>query len=68
MTVSNFQKLISQACEAAGLKIKAHRRMPAAPPAERGQHTRALQAYLGHSTHRQIYRTGTDRFKGWWKD
>src|SRR4029077_12713937 len=27
MTVSNFQKLISRACEAAGLKIKAHPHM-----------------------------------------
>jgi type 1 fimbriae regulatory protein FimB/type 1 fimbriae regulatory protein FimE len=49
MTVGNFQKLISRACEAAGLKIKAH------PPmlrhgcgyklANERHDTRGLQAY-----------------------
>src|SRR5262252_2646771 len=53
MTVSNFQKLISRACEAAGLKIKAHphmlRHACGFHQANAGRDTRSLQAYLGHN-------------------
>src|SRR5262245_11322672 len=52
MTVSNFQKLISRACEAARLKIKAHphmlRHACGFHQANAGRDTRSLQAYLGH--------------------
>jgi hypothetical protein len=52
MTVSNFQKLIDRATEAAGLKIKAHphmlRHACGFALANAGKDTRALQAYLGH--------------------
>src|SRR5262249_5149180 len=51
MTVSNFQKLISRACEAAGLKIKAHPHMLrhgcGYKLANEGHDTRGPQAYLG---------------------
>jgi len=52
MTVSNFQKLISRASEASGLKIKAHPHMLrhgcGYKLANEGHDTRGLQAYLGH--------------------
>jgi type 1 fimbriae regulatory protein FimB/type 1 fimbriae regulatory protein FimE len=52
MTVSNFQKLINRACEAARLKIKAHphmlRHTCGFHQANAGRDTRSLQAYLGH--------------------
>jgi integrase len=54
MTVSNFQKLVSRACEAAGLEIKAHphmlRHACGFKLANDGVDTRALQAYLGHKS------------------
>jgi type 1 fimbriae regulatory protein FimB/type 1 fimbriae regulatory protein FimE len=75
MTVSNFQKLISRATEAAGLGIKAHphmlRHACGFAMANAGRDTRALQAYLGHCniTHTVRYtELAPTRFKGWWKD
>jgi integrase len=75
MTVSNFQKLISRACEAAGLKIKAHphmlRHACGFHQANAGRDTRSLQAYLGHKNIQHTVRyteLAPTRFKGWWKD
>jgi type 1 fimbriae regulatory protein FimB/type 1 fimbriae regulatory protein FimE len=75
MTVSNFQKLISRATEAAGLKIKAHphmlRHACGFKLANEGHDTRGLQAYLGHKNIQHTVRyseLAPARFKGWWKD
>ena len=75
MTVSNFQKLIDRATEAAGLKIKAHphmlRHACGFALANAGKDTRALQAYLGHKNIQHTVRyseLAPTRFKGWWKD
>jgi integrase len=75
MTVSNFQKLISRACETAGLKIKAHphmlRHACGFHQANAGRDTRSLQAYLGHKNIQHTVRyteLAPTRFKGWWKD
>jgi type 1 fimbriae regulatory protein FimB/type 1 fimbriae regulatory protein FimE len=75
MTVSNFQKLIGRACEAAGLKIKAHphmlRHACGFHQANAGRDTRALQAYLGHKNIQHTVRyteLAPTRFKGWWRD
>ena len=75
MTVSNFQKLISRACEAAQLKIKAHphtlRHACGFHQANAGRDTRSLQAYLGHKNIQHTVRyteLAPTRFKGWWKD
>ena len=75
MTVSNFQKLIDRATEAAGLKIKAHphmlRHACGFALANAGKDTRALQAYLGHKNIQHAVRyseLAPTRFKGWWKD
>src|SRR6516162_7383060 len=75
MTVSNFQKLISRACEAASLKIKAHphmlRHACGYKLANEGHDTRGLQAYLGHKNIQHTVRyteLAPTRFKGWWKD
>jgi site-specific recombinase XerD len=75
MTVSNFQKLIGRACEAAGLKIKAHphmlRHACGFHQANAGRDTRSLQAYLGHKNIQHTVRyteLAPTRFKGWWKD
>src|SRR5215471_11109793 len=75
MTVSNFQKLINRACEAAGLKIKAHphmlRHACGYKLANEGHDTRGLQAYLGHKNIQHTVRyteLAPTRFKGWWKD
>ena len=75
MTVSNFQKSISRACEAAGLKIKAHphmlRHACGFHQANAGRDTRSLQAYLGHKNIQHTVRyteLAPTRFKGWWKD
>jgi type 1 fimbriae regulatory protein FimB/type 1 fimbriae regulatory protein FimE len=75
MTVSNFQKLISRASEAAGLKIKAHphmlRHACGFTLANAGKDTRSLQAYLGHKNIQHTVRyteLAPTRFKGWWKD
>ena len=75
MTVSNFQKLISRAAEAAGLEIKVHphmlRHACGFALANAGRDTRSLQSYLGHKNinHTVIYsELAPTRFKGWWKD
>src|SRR5262245_13420033 len=75
MTVSNFQKLISRACEAAGLKIKPHphklRHACGYKLANEGHDTRGLQAYLGHKNIQHTVKyseLAPTRFKGWWKD
>jgi type 1 fimbriae regulatory protein FimB/type 1 fimbriae regulatory protein FimE len=75
MTVSNFQKLINRACEAAGLKIKAHPHMLrhgcGFALANAGKDTRSLQQYLGHANIQHTVRyseLAPDRFRGWWKD
>jgi len=75
MTVSNFQKLVTRACEAAGLEIKAHphmlRHACGFALANAGKDTRSLQAYLGHKSivHTTRYtELAPDRFKGWWRD
>jgi type 1 fimbriae regulatory protein FimB/type 1 fimbriae regulatory protein FimE len=75
MTVSNFQKLMSRAGEAAGLKIKVHphmlRHACGFTLANAGKDTRALQAYLGHKNIQHTVRyteLAPTRFKGWWKD
>jgi integrase len=75
MTVSNFQKLISRATEAAGLKIKVHphmlRHACGFHQANAGRDTRSLQAYLGHKNIQHTVRyteLAPTRFKGWWKD
>src|SRR6516165_10697893 len=75
MTVSNFQKLISRATEAAGLKIKAHphmlRHACGFKLANEGHDTRGLQAYLGHKNIQHTVRyteLAPTRFRGWWKD
>ena len=75
MTVSNFQKLISRACEAAGLKLKVHphmlRHACGYKLANEGHDTRGLQAYLGHKNIQHTVRyteLAPTRFKGWWKD
>ena len=75
MTVSNFQKLIDRATEAAGLKIKAHphmlRHACGFALANAGKDTRALQAYLGHKNIQHTVRyseLAPTRFRGWWKD
>ena len=75
MTPSNFAKLITKACEAAGLKIKAHphmlRHACGFALANAGHDTRALQAYLGHRNIQHTVRyseLAPTRFKGWWKD
>src|SRR5262249_14010124 len=75
MTVSNFQKLINRACEAAGLKIKAHphmlRHACGFHQANADRDTRSLQAYLGHKNIKHTVRyteLAPTRFKGWWKD
>ena len=71
MTASNFQKLINRACEAAGLKIKAHphmlRQRLRVPPSEcRPGHTLAasLSGPQKHPTHRPIHRAGPDPVQG----
>jgi site-specific recombinase XerD len=75
MTVSNFQKLVSRATEAAGLKIKAHphmlRHACGFKLANEGHDTRGLQAYLGHKNIQHTVKyseLAPTRFKGWWKD
>ena len=75
MTVSNFQKLISRASEAAGLEIKAHphmlRHACGFTLANAGKDTRSLQAYLGHKNIQHTVKyteLAPSRFKGWWKD
>jgi len=75
MTVSNFQKLISRACEAARLKIKAQphmlRHACGFHQANAGRDTRSLQHYLGHKNIQHTVRyteLAPTRFKGWWKD
>jgi integrase len=75
MTVSNFQKLITKACEVAKLKIKAHPHMLrhgcGYAQANAGRDTRSLQAYLGHKNIQHTVRyseLAPTRFKGWWKD
>jgi integrase len=75
MTVSNFQKLISRACEAGKLKIKAHphmlRHACGFHQANAGRDTRSLQHYLGHKNIQHTVRyteLAPTRFKGWWKD
>jgi type 1 fimbriae regulatory protein FimB/type 1 fimbriae regulatory protein FimE len=75
MTVSNFQKLINRACEAAKLKIKVHphmlRHACGFHQANAGRDTRSLQAYLGHKNIQHTVRyteLAPTRFKGWWKD
>jgi len=75
MTVSNFQKIINRACEAAGLKIKAHphmlRHACGFHQANAGRDTRSLQHYLGHKNIQHTVRyteLAPGRFKGWWKD
>jgi type 1 fimbriae regulatory protein FimB/type 1 fimbriae regulatory protein FimE len=75
MTVSNFRKLVTRACEAAGLEIKAHphmlRHACGFALANAGKDTRSLQAYLGHKSivHTTRYtELAPDRFKGWWRD
>jgi integrase len=75
MTVSNFQKLITRACKAAQLKIKAHphmlRHACGYALANAGRDTRGLQAYLGHRNIQHTVRyseLAPTRFKGWWRD
>jgi type 1 fimbriae regulatory protein FimB/type 1 fimbriae regulatory protein FimE len=75
MTVSNFQKIITKACEVAGLEIKAHphmlRHACGFHQANAGRDTRSLQAYLGHKNIQHTVRyteLAPTRFKGWWKD
>jgi type 1 fimbriae regulatory protein FimB/type 1 fimbriae regulatory protein FimE len=75
MTVSNFQKLISRAGEAAGLEIKVQphmlRHACGFTLANAGKDTRSLQAYLGHKNIQHTVRyteLAPTRFKGWWKD
>jgi type 1 fimbriae regulatory protein FimB/type 1 fimbriae regulatory protein FimE len=75
MTVSNFQKLITKACEVAELEIKAHphmlRHACGYALANAGHDTRGLQAYLGHKNIQHTVRyteLAPTRFKGWWKD
>jgi type 1 fimbriae regulatory protein FimB/type 1 fimbriae regulatory protein FimE len=75
MTVSNFQKLISRAAEAAELEIKAHphmlRHACGFAQANAGRDTRSLQVYLGHRNIQHTCRyseLAPTRFKGWWKD
>jgi integrase len=75
MTVSNFQKLVTKACEVAGLKIKVHphmlRHACGYKLANEGHDTRGLQAYLGHKNIQHTVRyteLAPTRFKGWWKD
>jgi type 1 fimbriae regulatory protein FimB/type 1 fimbriae regulatory protein FimE len=75
MTVSNFQKLLNRATEAAGLKIKAHPHMLrhgcGFALANAGKDTRSLQQYLGHKNIQHTVRyteLAPTRFKGWWKD
>jgi type 1 fimbriae regulatory protein FimB/type 1 fimbriae regulatory protein FimE len=75
MTVSNFQKLISRAGEAARLEIKVHphmlRHACGFTLANTGKDTRSLQAYLGHKNIQHTVRyteLAPTRFKGWWKD
>ena len=75
MTTSNFQKLVSRACEAAGLKIKAHphmlRHACGFKLANDGVDTRSLQAYLGHRNIQHTVRyteLAPTRFKGFWRD
>jgi type 1 fimbriae regulatory protein FimB/type 1 fimbriae regulatory protein FimE len=75
MTVSNFQKLISRASEAAGLEIKAHphmlRHACGFTLANAGKDTRSLQAYLGHKNIQHTVKyteLAPSPFKGWWKD
>jgi type 1 fimbriae regulatory protein FimB/type 1 fimbriae regulatory protein FimE len=75
MTVSNFQKLVTKACEVAGLKIKAHlhmlRHACGYKLANEGHDTRGLQAYLGHKNIQHTVRyteLAPTRVKGWWKD
>ena len=74
MTVSNFQKLINRACEAAGLKIKAHphmlRHACGFTLANAGKDTRALQAYLGHKNIQHTVRyteLAPHRFTDFWR-
>src|SRR5215475_4682454 len=73
MTVSNFQKLINRATEAASLKIKCHPHMlrHACGFHQANRDTRSLQAYLGHKNIQHTVRyteLAPTRFKGWWKD
>jgi type 1 fimbriae regulatory protein FimB/type 1 fimbriae regulatory protein FimE len=75
MTVSNFQKLVTKAGEAAGLTIKVHphmlRHACGFTLANAGKDTRSLQAYLGHKNIQHTVRyteLAPTRFKGWWKD
>ena len=75
MTVSNLQKLLNRAGEAAGLKIKVHPHMLrhgcGYALANAGRDTRSLQAYLGHRNIQHTVRyteLAPTRFKGWWKD
>ena len=74
MTVSNFQKLISRACETSGLKIKAHphmlRHACGFHQANAGRDTRSLQAYLGHKNIQHTVRyteLSPTRFKDFWR-
>ena len=71
MTVSNFQKLISRASEAAGLEIKAHphmlRHACGFTLANAGKDTRSLQAVFGpqkHPAHGEIHRARAQPFQG----
>jgi integrase len=70
MTVSNFQKLISRACEAAGLKIKAHPHMLRHawfPPGERGAGyavAASLSRAQEHPAYGSVHRTSANPVQG----
>jgi Phage integrase family len=70
MTVSNFQKLISRACEAAGLKKGAPAHAAARlwfPPGERGAGypvAASLSRAQEHPAYGSLHRTGTDPVQG----
>jgi site-specific recombinase XerD len=75
LSAPGFSRMVERAAVSAKLGIKTHAHMLrhacGYKPANDGQDTRALQAYLGH---RNIQKTtrytalSQDRFKGFWKD
>jgi len=64
MTVSNLQKLLNRAGEAAGLKIKVHPHM--SPGERRPRHARpaSLPGPQKHTAHGALHRAGTDPLPG----
>jgi integrase len=75
LSVAGYQRMVARAGEAAGFGFLVHSHMLrhscGYKLANDGQHTRAIQHYLGHRSIASTVRytaLAPDRFKGFWKD